>query len=203
MILKLKERFVAAIKYNMKGYMLLLAVFLCGMTIAIACNMSSVQEEEIRIFFADYLSGITGAGMDATKTFYFAMLGYLQFAVCAYFCAVTIIGAPLFLVYLLIKGFSFGTVLCCIFHAFGLKACFVILCVILPHALIEAPCCLAYGLRCTKDAYGLAAGNVHFKKNLFMPIWFGILFLCIASVAALTQSYIEPLLMKIISPYLI
>ena len=203
MISKLKGQFVVSMQHNMKGYILLIAVFLCGMALAIACNKNSVQEEEIRIFFADYLSGITGAGMDATKTFYFAMLGYMQFAVCAYFCAITIIGAPLFLIYLLIKGFSFGTVLCCIFHAFGLKAWFIIPCVILPHALIEGPCCLAYGLRCTKDAYGLAAGNVHVKKNLFIPLWFGILFLCITSVAALTQSYIEPLLIKMISPYLI
>lgn len=203
MISKLKGQFITVVQRNMKGYILLSAIFICGAVLAIICNTKAVQEEEIRIFFSDYISGITGSGMDATKTFYFAMINYVQFAVCAFFCAITIVGAPLFLLYTFVKGFSFGTVLCCIFKAFGLEAFLILFCVILPHALIEGPCCLAYGLRCTRDAYGLVAGNVRFKKNLFLPLGFGLLFLCTASVAALTQSYLEPLLIKMISSYLI
>jgi len=202
-ISRLKGQFVAVVQRNIKGYILLSAIFVCGTVLAIVCNTKAVQEEEIRIFFADYISGITNSGMDATKTFYFAMINYVQFAVCAFFCAITIIGAPLFLLYTFVKGFSFGTVLCCIFKAFGPGAFLIFFCVIFPHALIEGPCCLAYGLRCTRDAYGLVTGNIHFKKNLFTPLGFGILFLCIASVAALMQSYLEPLLIKMISSYLI
>lgn len=203
MVSRLKGQFISVVQRNIKGYILLSAIFICGAVLAIVCSKKVVQEDEIRIFFADYVSGAANSGMDATKTFHFAMINYVQFAICGFFCAVTIIGAPVFLIYTFAKGFSFGAVLCCIFKAFGLKAFLIVLCVILPHALIEAPCCLVYGLRCTRDAYGLVTGNVHMKKNLFLPLGFGILFLCVVSVAALTQSYIEPLLVKMISSYII
>lgn len=203
MITRMKEQLSAVVQRNIKGYILLSAIFICGAVLAMICSNQVVQEDEIRIFFADYVSGAANSGMDATKTFHFAMSNYVQFALCGFLCAVTIIGAPVFLIYTFAKGFSFGAVLCCMFKAFGVKAFLIVLCVILPHALIEGPCCLAYGLRCTRDAYSLVTGHVHMKKNLFFPFGFGLLFLCVVSVAALTQSYIEPLLVKMISSYII
>ncbi len=199
MMKKLKTQIAVLTENNLKGYILFSVIFAAGVVLALAFSAKSVQEEEIRLYFTDFVSNVTNSGTDAIKTFNLSMMNYLQFASIMFLSSVTIIGAPAVLIYTLVKGFSFGTVICCLFKAFGAKAFLIVLCAVLPHVIVAAPCCLAYAFHCAKGSYGLMAGNINLKKNLITPLGFGLLFLGIVSIAALAQAYIEPLFIKLIS----
>ena len=199
MIKKLKTQIALLTENNLKGYILLSVIFAAGAVLALVFSGKSVQEEEIKLYFTDFVSNVTNSGTDAVKTFNISMVNYIQFAVIMFLSSVTIIGVPAVLIYTLSKGFSFGTVICCLFKTFGAKAFLIILCAVLPHVIITAPCCLAYAFHCAKGALGLMSGNINLKKNLLPPLGFGLLFLCIVSIAALAQAYIEPLFIKLIS----
>ena len=199
MIKKLKTQIAILTENNLKGYILLSVIFAAGAVLAFAFHGKGAQEEEIKLYFTDFISNVTNSGTDAIKTFNLSMANYIQFAAVMFLSSVTIVGAPAVLIYTLVKGFSFGTVICCLFKAFGAKAFFIILCAILPHVIIVGPCCLAYAFHCAKSSYGMLAGNINLKKSLLTPLGFGLLFLCIVSIGALAQAYIEPLFIKLIS----
>lgn len=199
MIKKMKTRIALLAESNLKGYILLSVIYMAGAVMALVFSSKSLQEDEIRLYFTDFITNVANSGTDAIKTFNLSMLSYVKFAVIMFLSSVTIIGAPAVLLYTLVEGFSFGTVICCLFKAFGAKAFLVVLCAVLPHILIAAPCCLAYSFHCAKSSYGLITGNVDLKKSLVTPLGFGVLFLCIVSISSLTQAYVEPLFIKLIS----
>lgn len=200
MIKKLKTQIALLTGNNLKGFILLGVIFAAGAVLAVPFCSKTAQEEEIRLYFNDFILNVTNSGTDAIETFNLSMVNYIKIAGILFLSSVTMIGAPFILLYTLMKGFTFGTVVCCLFKAFGAKAFLVVLCTVLPHVVIAAPCCLAYAFHCAKSSYTMVAGNIHLKRNLLTPLGFGVLFLCIISIAALTQAYIEPLFIKLISP---
>lgn len=199
MMRKLKKQFITSLTLNAKGYILLGIVYLIGLFLAFVFHVKTVQEDEIKLFFTDFIMNVTNAGTDGIKTFNSAMLGYMQFALLLFLSSTTVIGVPAIFVYIFGKGFSFGTVLCCLLKAFGMKAILVFLTAILPHILITAPCCLAYTLYCAKKAGQVYNKDFQVKKNILFPLGMSALFLCAVSIAALIQAYIEPFFIKMIS----
>lgn len=199
MIKKLKKQIVMLAANNLKGYVLLSMIFAFGVFFAFVFGTKTVGEEEIKLYFTDFVSNVTNAGTDAIQTFHLSMTNYVRFAAVMFLSSVTIIGAPVVLLYTLVKGFSFGTVICCLFKAFGAKAFLIVLCAVLLHVLVAAPCCMVYAFHCVKGSCALSAGNAHWKKNLMIPFGFGLLFLCVVSIAAFIQAYIEPLFIRLIS----
>jgi len=198
-----KSKIRTAIQQNIKIGILIISVFAVGFFLALLCGMESAQEEEIKLYFTDFVLNVTESGTDAVKIFYLSMLNYIKFALILFFASVTVIGVPAVLVYTLFKGFSFGMVIGCLFKAFGARAFLVILSAVLPHLFISSVCCLAYTACCMKNACGLTAANGNLKKILIKPLLCGILFLCAVSIAALIQAYIEPLMIRFISSSLV
>lgn len=195
---KLKAQIVFLTGNNLKGYILLSAIFAAGMVSALIFG-SNVPQEEIKLYITEFVSNAANSGIDRIKTFNFSMANYIQFAFAMFLLSLTVVGAPAVLIYVLFNGFSFGAVVSCLFKAFGAKAFLIVFCAVLPHVIVSAPCCLAYSLHCAKKARGLFTGNISLKKSVIAPLGFGLLYLCAVSIAALTQAYIEPFLIKLIS----
>lgn len=162
-------------------------------------SKNTVGEEEIKLFFTDFILNVTQSGTDPVVTFGNVITEYVQFAVVMFLCATSIMGVPVILIYILTKGFSYGTVIYCLFHAFGIKGILVVLCGVLPHLLFSAPCFLVYALYCVKSACQSSTVGVHIKRRLLLLFGYALVFLCIVSISALIQAYIEPFLIQLIS----
>lgn len=191
------------IEENSKAYILLLIAFVAGFVLAAVLQGDKMAEEEIRLYIQSFFSGMAQDGTSGGRTFSLSMLSYLRYAVILFISSVTVIGAPVVPLLVGIQGFSFGTVVCSTVSVFGAKAYLLFLCAILPHILISAPCSLAYSCRCMKNAYDLFLGDRNMKKNLLLPLLSGTVFLLSISLAALVQSFIEPLLLSFISKYFV
>ena len=114
----LKEHFIR----NAKKYILFSVFFFTGMVLASIFCSKTVPEEEIRSYIKDFLQTGKTMGTDGTKTFFLSMSQYLKFAFFMVVFSVTVIGVPLIFGMTVIAGFSYGTVLVCLFRIFGAKA---------------------------------------------------------------------------------
>jgi len=198
LIKKIKSYIAVLIENNLKGYILLSAIFVAGVVLAIIFGAKTVGEEEIRLYFSDYIQSVKNSGTEPISTFNLSMKGYIEFALVMFVSAVTVIGVPLSLIYIFIRGYSFGTVICCLFKAFSARAILIILCAVIPHYIIAMPLCMAFGMYSVKKTAGLLSGGISVKRNLLIPFLISVCFLCSVSIAALVQAYLEPLLIKLI-----
>ncbi len=198
MIKKIKTYISVLIENNLKGYILLSAIFVAGIVLAIVFGAKTVGEEEIRLYFSDYIQSVKNSGTEPISTFNLSMKGYIEFALVMFVSSVTVIGIPLSLIYIFIRGFSFGTVICCLFKAFSARAILIILCAVIPHYIIAMPLCMTFGMYSVKKTAGLLSGGISVKRNILIPFLISVCFLCSVSIAALVQAYLEPLLIKLI-----
>ncbi len=203
MIKQIKSRITALVQANLKGYLLLCVFFLGGLFFSLAVTAKHLPEEEIRLYLHDFLLNTKNAGYDSGGTFYLSLMQYGKLALLLFFSSLTVIGVPIILLRMAIFGFSYGTVLLCLFRVFGIKALLILLTAILPHIIIGAPCCLVYSFYCMKNAHQIFRGNIDFKSEIIIPFLFGLIFMTLTAVAALIQAYIEPFLIGLFASHFI
>ncbi len=199
MIDKLKKEFLKLIQINLKGYILIVSVFVSGVILSVILNISSGSEEEIKLYISDFISNVKNYTTDSQKTFNVAFLGYVKFVIFAFLMSVTIVGDAGLSIYVFVKGFSYGSVFVALFDMGGALAFLFFLCAVLPHVLISAPCCISYLLHCAKKSYSSLKGIKSLRVNLLEPFLYGLLSVMILSCSALVQSYIEPLFIRFIN----
>ncbi len=198
MVKRLKSDLKQIIIDNLKGYILILCVFIAGAVLSYVINVSSGIESEIGLYINDFMSAVKNYGTDSDATFSAAMLGYINGIVILFLMSLSVAGSLGTLIFVFVKGFSYGIVLVSMFSVMETKAILLFFCLILPHALVMMPCFLAYSLFCLKNAYMLTKGAKDIKSYIIKPIIYGGFSLCFLSVSALIQAYVEPLLTRII-----
>ncbi len=198
MVKKLKNEIKQILINNLKGYILIIGVFLAGMALSYILNVSSGLESEIKLYIDDFLSAVKNYNADSDTTFTTAMTGYIRVSCVLFLMSLSIIGSIGTLAYVFIKGFSYGIVFFSIISIMEKKAVLILLCLILPHSLVLFPCFLTYSLYCMKNAYSVSKGVKNIKARIVMPLVYGVFCVAFSGVAALIQAYIEPLLTRVI-----
>ncbi len=198
MIKRLKSDLKQIMINNLKGYILIFCVFIAGAVLSYVINVSSGLESEINLYINDFVSAVKNYSTDSDATFSTAMLSYVNGIVILFLMSLSVVGSIGTLVFVFVKGFSYGIVLISMFSVMETKAILLFLCLILPHALVMIPCFLAYSLFCFKNAYMLTKGPKDIKLYVIKPIFYGVFCLCLLSVSALVQAYVEPLLTRVV-----
>lgn len=198
MVKRLKSDLRQIIINNLKGYILILCVFVAGVLLSYVINVSSGIESEIRLYVNDFVSAVKNYSTDSDATFSTAMLGYVNEIVILFLMSLSVVGSVGTIVFVFVKGFSYGIVFISMFSVMETKGILLFLCLILPHALVMMPCFLAYSLFCLKNAHTLSKGAKDIKMNIIKPVFYGFFCLCFSSISALIQAYVEPLLTRVI-----
>lgn len=197
MLENLKRAIIQTIKENLKGYILIVGVFFAGMTLSYVLNISSGAEEEIKLYLNDFISTVKAYSTDSNKTFTIAMSSYLKLYFVLFLMSVSAIGSIGILICVFVKGFSYGIVFSAVFSMMGPKAILLFFSVIFPHILVLVPFFISYSFFCLKNAYGISKGLKSFRNNILMPFIYGGVCLIFSGIAALIQSYLEPVLLRI------
>lgn len=198
MVKKIKSELKKVISENLKGYILISGFFIAGMVLSYILNVTSGLESEIKLYISDFISGVKNYNTDSDTTFSLAIMGYIKGICILFLMSLSLLGSVGTIVFVFVKGFSFGIVIISLFTIMGYKAFLLFLCLMLPHWIVLAPCFLTYSLFCMKNAYSVSKGVKDLKLRVAMPILYGILSIAFSSVAALIQAYIEPLLIRMI-----
>jgi len=197
MVKRLKDEIKQIIINNIKGYILIIAVFFAGMVLSYILNISSGLEGEIKLYIDDFLSAVKNYNADSETTFKTAMTGYIKVSCVLLLMSLSVIGSIGTLAYVFIKGFSYGIVIFSIIAIMEKKSVLMFLCLIVPHSMVLFPCFLAYSLFCMKNAYLVSKGIKDVKARIVMPLVYGVFCVSISGVAALMQAYVEPLLTRV------
>ena len=197
-LMGVKAEILDVLKRNLKGYILICGAFVAGVALSYILNISSGSEGEIKLYIEDFLSAVKNYSADSDKTFSIAFLGYIKVSCILFLMSLSVVGSFGTLLYVFIKGFSYGIVIISSLYIMGAKALLLFLCLILPHSLVLIPNFLAYSCYCMKNAYSVSKGIKDIKAHIFMPLLYGVLCVAISSVAALIQAYFEPVLTRIL-----
>ena len=199
MIDKLKREIFNNLKINAKGYILIICVFFAGFILSAVVNISSGSEEEIRLYVNDFIENVKNYSTDSGKTFNIAFTGYIKFIAFLLLMSLTMFGFVGIYICVFIKGFSYGSVFVALTGMGSSIGYLFFLAVILPHILVSVPCCIYYLLHCIKKSHQIPKGTRNIASTTISSLLLGCLCMVFLSVSALVQSYVEPLLIRIIN----
>lgn len=200
MIDKLKKEIKIILSENIKGYILIIAVFISGVILSVILG-SSDDNTEINLYLNDFISNVKNYSTDSVRTFKNSLLGYFKFGAFLFFMSICAVGYIGILGTVFIKGFFYGTVLDALFKISFSKGSVVFFSCVFPHNIIAMPCCVIYSLACIKNAQGLSKGTKNIKSIIIKPLLSGILYCLVISTGALVQAYIEPMLIRMINSF--
>ncbi len=198
MIDNLKKEIKIFLNRNIKGYILIAAVFISGVVLSLVLSYSDMNVE-MSLYLNDFISNVKNYSIDPVKTFKNSMIGYFKFGTFLFLMSICTIGYIGILGAAFIKGFFYGTALDALFKISVSKGFAVFFSCFFPHNLIAMPCCIVYSLTCIKNAKDIPKVTNDIKGVIIKPLVSGILYYLIISTGALIQAYLEPMLIRMIT----
>lgn len=189
------------IKEDIKLYICILVSFLIGGVLAavFAFTMPALSCEELLLYLNDFFQNISKQGADSTALFKTCLSLNLQNFGLLFLCSVMVIGVPFIAAFAAVRGFMHCFTLFFMFRLYGFRALLFFIAGMLPHYLLLVPCYLLLCVTCLKFSLSLTQSKQELKKNLFMFICRLAGLFVLAVMAGLLQSYVEPLLIRLIA----
>ncbi len=182
-------------------YITVLASFLAGGILAavFVFTMSELSCEELLLYMNDFFHNMSVQGADAKAVFFTGLRQNLQNVCLLFMLSVMVIGAPFVAGFASVQGFMHCFTLFFMFRLYGAKAVLFLVAGMLPHYLLLAPCYLALCVACLSFSLSLTKEKLLFTRKL--PLFSGklLVFYAITVLSVLMQSYVEPVLIRLIA----
>ena len=192
----LRTRLKEMLRNNAKGYILIVCIFFAGVVLSFALNISVASREEMKLYINDFISNVKSFGVDSAKTFHLSLYGNIKSIVILFIMSLCVFGSYGIMVYIFLKGFSYGTFFSAIVGALGIKSAPVFLCVVLLHTIVSTPCWIIYSSLCIKNSHVLQYCVKTAGKGVLSTFFYAFLILAVLCVSALMQAYLEPVLIR-------
>jgi stage II sporulation protein M len=202
----LKKAIVKQIKNNALLYFLVLVFFIAGITAGAFTvdALSSVQKEELVNYFQSFFSVLNSETVKSAAVFKQSLANNVQFILLIWILGITIIGIPLILMIVGIKGFIIGFSVSFLVEGMGVRGLLFALVSILPQNLLIVPAVVVAGVMGISFSLSmLNRRKIRHKKSFssefllysvnFLTIFF------IVTVGSLIEGYITPVFMKLFS----
>jgi stage II sporulation protein M len=203
--------FKKVIVKHVKSYLFIYFLVLVFLVAGIATGAFTVdaltlkQKEELVSYFQGFFSVLEKEPVQSGAVFRQSVVNNLQILLMIWFLGVTIIGIPLVLLLVGLKGFILGFSVGFLAEEMGLKGLLFSMVGILPQNLLIIPCTVAAGA--TSVAFSvslLKRKKSRHKKSIaseFIAYSFGMAAIILVMLAgALVEGYVSPALMKLLTP---
>ena len=205
MFLKLQRILNFHIKNNITYCVLILCGLLCGGIIAAVCvfGVSELDYKELITYFNDFFGSVEQTGIDALEVFKLSVFSNIKLTLLIIFLSLMVIGSFFLPVIAAFAGYSFFFTFFFVLKAFGFKGLLFFTAGILPHLLIGFPCFILMLIISMNFSVSLLTekGN---NKSIIGAYFFKMFVVFIMLVpASLLQGYIEPILVRLIMPFII
>ncbi|MGV8148576.1 MAG: stage II sporulation protein M [Alkaliphilus sp.] len=194
------------IKDNIVLYAIVSLIFLIGISIgAFTVNeLNTQQEKELISYIKGFFRFLGNSGADNFDVFRESIINNTQMMLLIYFLGISVIGAPLILIILLLEGFTLGFTIGLLakeLAGFGILISFFS---VLPHAIITVMVLMIASIFAFNFTIGIVQKKVNkIKKYKFTNqlITYSIVQACLACVlllASIIEAFISPFFMSII-----
>lgn len=173
---------------------------------AITINMIGVeQKKDIIKFLESFFKIISENDVDNAILIKQSLKNNLQTFILLWFLGITIIGIPLIIGLVLIRGFVIGFTVGFIVKELGIKGFVFSVFSILPQNIFFIPwiiasgvCSLMFAIKFIKSKFNKNNKSSFFSETILYTITMSSLFL-ISLIGTLVESYVTPIFMKLIS----
>ncbi len=209
LLTKIGKSLILHIKANSHTYFMLFLAFAIGVSAgAFTVNgLSTVQREELMDYFKGFLNLIDNQKIESNELLRISVFENLKIVLVIWILGVSIIGIPFIFVVIGVKGFITGFSSAFIIDTLGAKGGLFTLFTFFPKEVIVIPCIIAIGVRAlnfsktiinNKSRKSLAKENL--KTNFISYSIITVLYCVFLIPAILLESYITPILIKMIAP---
>ncbi|MDK2835413.1 MAG: stage sporulation protein [Thermosediminibacterales bacterium] len=209
MLKRSKEAITVHLKENLLLYILVTLVLALGIAVgSIAAKGLNVEQKENLIGFLNMFFNTSDISrIDKTILFKTSLINNLKTALLIYVLGVTIIGIPIILLILLIRGFILGFTVGFLINEMALKGFVFSVFSLLPQNLFILPAILSMGVSATSFCLILIKRRINsqninvFQQFVGYTIFYFILLLLLF-IGILIETYVTPVFIKMIIPYI-
>ncbi len=202
----LKKAIEKQVMNNLLLYIIVL-VFFAGGIAAGAFTMdalSSVQKEELVNYFQSFFNVLGEETVQSVVVFKQSLLNNSQFIIIIWVLGITVIGIPLILLLVGIKGFIIGFSVSFLVEEMGFKGLLFALAAILPQNLLIVPGIIMAGVLGISFSLSMLGrkktkSKKSFSSELIVYTMNILLVLAIILAGSLIEGYITPVFMKLFS----
>lgn len=194
---------------NRNAYLFLLMAFILGVSAgAFTVNgLSVMQRDELSNYLQGFLQLLNNQNMNSSELFSAAFMENLKIVALLWVLGVTIIGIPFIFVIMVVRGFITGFSTGFIISAMGFKGILFTIFTMLPKEIIIVPCLVAIGVNGINFSIKIARNKSvqnnlkdNFKGSFFSYCFVAAFFSCIILLGIILDSYITPVLVRMIAP---
>lgn len=207
---RLKEGISNHLRSNFGLYFIAL-VFLAAGVAAGAFTVKALDDTE-KVDLINYLQGffqiLTSKDIDSMAVLRQSVRNNIQTIFAIWLLGITVIGIPITLLIIGVRGFIIGFTVAFLIEGLGFKGLFFTLLAIMPNNLIVIPCLLAAGVisisfsnMIIKDRLARRWTKNYWQKFFSYSILIIILF-AVSIGGSLIEAYVVPVFIKLISSYL-
>ncbi|MGE5612984.1 MAG: stage II sporulation protein M [Bacillota bacterium] len=197
------------ISNNRNAFLFLLAAFILGVSAgAFTVNgLSAMQRDELTDYLQGFLQLFSNQNVKSSDLLAIAFVDNMKLVGIIWILGVTIIGLPFIFIILCIRGFITGFSSGFIISAMGLKGVLFTALTLLPKEIIIVPCLIAIGvnginfsMRIAKSKSPEQVQKPSMRSEFISYCFVTALFSCIILAGIIFDSYITPILIRIIAP---
>lgn len=166
--------------------------------------LSSVQKEELISYFQSFFNILDEQPVQSAAVFKQSLLNNSQFVLIIWVLGITVIGIPLILLIVGIKGFILGFSVSFLVEGMGLRGLLFALAAVLPQNLLIVPGILVAGVLGISFSISMlrrrkAKSKKSFSSELTLYSFNIFVSLLILFVGSLVEGYITPVFIKLFS----
>ena len=172
-------------------------------------GLSTMQRDELTNYFQGFMQLLNNQNLKSSELFSTALLENLKLIGILWILGVTIIGIPFIFIILGVKGFITGFSSGFIINVLGLKGVLFTTFALLPKEIIIVPCLIAIGVNGINFSMHIAKNrNAHdslknsLKASFLSYCFVTAFFSCMILAGIILDSYITPIMVRIIAPAL-
>lgn len=204
--MEFKKTIIKQIQKNMLLYSLILLFFISGIAAGAFTvdALSSVQKDELINYFQSFFSVLNTETVKSAAVFKQSLLNNAQFIILIWILGITIIGIPLILLIVGIKGFIIGFSVSFIVEGMGLRGLLFAFVSILPQNLLIVPGIVVAGVLGISFSIRMLKRRRMRQRKSFSSEFFVysmnlLLVLAMVFIGSLIEGYITPVFMKLFS----
>lgn len=207
---RVQENILNHIKSNIGIYFLVLIFFAIGVAAGAFTvrAMDDVQKQSLIKYLQGFFQIFTSQKVNSMAVLSQSIKNNIQTVFVLWILGITVIGIPVTLLVIGIRGFIIGFTVGFLIDGLGMKGLLFTLLVILPQNLIIVPCLIgisvlsiSFSLMMIKDRMARRWTNNYWQK-FFSYFLLVIILLLISICGSLIEAYITPVFIKLMSSYL-
>lgn len=205
---KTPGRLTSALLGGWPVYIIILAVFVCGLTVGSvsAGRMDTSKSEELSLYIKDFMQNAQGASFESARMARSAMINNSITVAAIYILGLTVIGMPVTLAILFVRGFVIGFAVGFLTRDLSAGGLLLTAAAILPHNLLYIPA-ICFGTS-SSVMFGLLLWKRNFDTGI--AIWPRLLkytgvmtmVLLVSLGAGLVEGYITPQFTKMAAGFI-